>query len=60
VDGALPRLAQPAIQGGRHAGVQIRRLLAGQPTEPLAYRDLGTMATIGRNAAVAQFPRGCG
>jgi NADH dehydrogenase len=58
VDGALPQLAQPAIQGGRHAGVQIRRLLAGQPTEPLAYRDLGTMATIGRNAAVAQFPRG--
>jgi NADH:ubiquinone reductase (H+-translocating) len=58
VDGALPQLAQPAIQGGRHAAAQIRRLLAGQPTEPLVYKDKGTMATIGRNAAVVQLPRG--
>jgi NADH:ubiquinone reductase (H+-translocating) len=58
VDAALPQLAQPAIQGGRHAAAQIRRLLAGEPTEPLAYKDKGTMATIGRNAAVVQLPRG--
>jgi NADH dehydrogenase len=58
VDGALPQLAQPAIQGGRHAAAQIRRLIAGQPTEPLVYKDKGTMATIGRNAAVVQLPRG--
>ena len=56
--GALPQLAQPAIQGGRHAAVQIRRLLAGEPTEPMAYRNKGTMATIGRSAAVAQLPLG--
>jgi NADH:ubiquinone reductase (H+-translocating) len=56
VDGALPQLAQPAIQGGRHAAAQIRRLLAGEPTEPMAYRNKGTMATIGRSAAVAQLP----
>ena len=58
VDGALPQLAQPAIQGGRNAATQIRRLLAGQPTEPMVCKDKAAMATIGRNAAVAQLPRG--
>jgi NADH:ubiquinone reductase (H+-translocating) len=52
VDGALPQLAQPAIQGGRHAAAQIRRLLAGEPPEPMAYKDKGTVASIGRNASV--------
>jgi NADH dehydrogenase len=54
----LPQLAQPAIQGGRHAATQIIRLLAGMPTEPLRYKDKGTMATIGRSDAVVQFPSG--
>jgi NADH:ubiquinone reductase (H+-translocating) len=53
-----PQLAQPAIQGGKHAGVQIRRLLAGAPTEPFVYRDRGTMATIGRSDAVVELPFG--
>jgi NADH:ubiquinone reductase (H+-translocating) len=57
-DAALPQLAQPAIQGGRHAGAQIRRLLADQPTEPLRYKDKGIMATIGRSDAVVQLPIG--
>lgn len=54
----LPQLAQPAIQTGRHAGRQIARILAGRPTEPFTYRDKGTMATIGRRAAVVQLPSG--
>lgn len=54
----LAQLAQPAIQGGKHAGVQIRRLLAGAPTEPFRYHDKGTMATIGRSDAVVQLPAG--
>ncbi len=54
----LPQVAQPAIQGGKHAGVQIRRVLAGAPTEPFTYRDKGSMATIGRSDAVVQFPFG--
>jgi NADH dehydrogenase len=54
----LPQLAPPAIQGGKHAGVQIRRILAGAPTEPFHYRDKGTMATIGRSDAVVQLPFG--
>jgi NADH dehydrogenase len=57
-DAPLPQLAQPAIQGGKHAGVQIRRLLAGSSTEPFTYRDKGTMATIGRSDAVVQLPFG--
>jgi NADH dehydrogenase len=54
----LPQVAQPAIQGGKHAGVQIRRLLAGSPTETFRYRDKGSMATIGRSDAVVEFPFG--
>ena len=55
---SLPQLAQPAIQGGKHAGIQIRRLLAGAPTEPFQYHDKGIMATIGFSDAIAELPRG--
>ncbi len=54
----LPQVAQPAIQGGKHAGVQIRRLLGGASTEAFRYHDKGIMATIGRSDAVVQFPNG--
>jgi NADH dehydrogenase len=54
----LPQLAQPAIQEGRHAARQIARIVDGRPTEAFAYRDKGTMATIGRRAAVAELPHG--
>src|SRR5690606_36479821 len=53
-----PQLATVAIQQGEHAARQIRRRLQGQPTEPFAYDDSGTMATIGRNAAIVQLPGG--
>ncbi len=53
-----PQLAQPAIQMGRHAATQIRRLEAGQGTEPFAYHDKGTMATIGSRSAVVQLNHG--
>jgi NADH dehydrogenase len=51
----VPGLAPAAIQMGAHAARQIRRALAGQPREPFRYRDKGTLATIGRAAAVAEF-----
>jgi NADH dehydrogenase len=54
----LPQLAPVAMQAGRHVARQIRRLLAGQPVEAFRYRDKGTMATIGRRAAVAELPGG--
>jgi NADH dehydrogenase len=59
VDGQpIAQLAQPAIQQGRHAARQIRRLEAGQPTQPFRYRDLGIMATIGHRSAVVELPIG--
>ncbi|HKH87938.1 MAG TPA: NAD(P)/FAD-dependent oxidoreductase [Acidimicrobiales bacterium] len=59
-DGAdpLPQLAQPAIQEGHHTGKQIARLLRGEAPIPFVYKDKGIMATIGRRAAVAEFPSG--
>jgi NADH:ubiquinone reductase (H+-translocating) len=53
-----PQLAQVAIQSGRHAARQILLRTRGQPTEPFRYKDKGIMATIGRRAAITQFPRG--
>jgi NADH dehydrogenase len=58
VDEPLPQLAQPAIQGGRHAAAQIRRLIAGLATQPMRYKDKGIMATIGRSDAVVQLAHG--
>jgi NADH dehydrogenase len=52
----LPQLAPVAMQAGRHVARQIGRLAEGKPTEAFRYRDKGTMATIGRRAAVAELP----
>lgn len=56
--GVLPQLAPVAMQGGRHVARQIVRQLEGKPTQPFRYIDKGTMATIGRRAAVAELPGG--
>ena len=57
IDGQpLAQLAQPAIQQGRHAAAQIRRLMAAKGTVPFRYHEKGTMATIGRRSAVVQLP----
>jgi NADH dehydrogenase len=58
VDNPLPQVAQPALQGGKHAARQIVRLTRGLPTEPFSYKDKGSMATIGRADAVLQLPQG--
>ena len=52
----LPQLAPVAMQSGRHVARQIRRLLEGRATTAFRYVDKGTMATIGRRAAVAELP----
>jgi NADH dehydrogenase len=54
----VPQLAQPALQMGRHAAVQIRRLEAGQGTVPFRYHDKGIMATIGSRSAVVELNHG--
>lgn len=49
----LPGLSPVAMQQGRHAARNIRALLAGGWADKFEYFDKGTMATIGRNRAVA-------
>jgi NADH dehydrogenase len=56
--GALPQVAQPAIQGGKHVARQILGELDGRPRQPFRYRDKGQMATIGRHDAVAELANG--
>jgi NADH dehydrogenase len=57
-DDICPQLAQVAIQSGKHAAAQILNQIEGRPTQPFRYRDKGIMATIGRRAAITQFPQG--
>jgi NADH dehydrogenase len=52
----LPQLAPVAMQAGKHVAKQITRALDGRPTDGFRYLDKGTMATIGRRAAVAELP----
>ncbi len=51
----LPQLGSVALQSGEHAGETIARRIAGKEGKPFAYHDKGTMATIGRGAAVVQM-----
>jgi NADH dehydrogenase len=50
----LPMMAPVAIQQGKTAARNIRRILSDQQLEQFEYHDPGSMATIGRNAAVAR------
>jgi NADH dehydrogenase len=47
--------ADVAIAEGSYVGNAIRRRLAGEEFSPFRFRDLGTLAVIGRSAAVADF-----
>jgi NADH dehydrogenase len=51
----LPQLGSVALQSGEHAGDTIARRVAGKKEKPFKYRDKGTMAAIGRHAAVVQM-----
>ena len=53
--GGHPQLAQVAIQQGNNLAKNFRRLLKGKDLKPFRYKNLGTMATVGRNKAVAEF-----
>jgi NADH dehydrogenase len=53
----VPGVAQGAIQGGRLAAENLRRVLAGEGTAPFRYVDKGNLATIGRARAVADLGR---
>jgi NADH dehydrogenase len=51
----LPGVSPNAIQQGRYAAKLIRDRLRNEKTKPFRYFDKGSLATIGRNAAVAQI-----
>jgi NADH:ubiquinone reductase (H+-translocating) len=48
----LPGVAEVAMQGGLHAANTIMRRQKGEPALPFKYRDLGSVATIGRFKAI--------
>ncbi len=51
-----PQVAQVAIQQGRLLAKNLGRLRQGKAAQPFRYRDLGSMATVGRNKAVVDLP----
>ena len=51
-----PQVAQVAIQQGNLLAANLQRLPRQQLPRPFHYRNLGTLATIGRNKAVADLP----
>ena len=53
--GGHPQLAQVAIQQGNLLASNLKRLGKGKELKPFRYKNLGTMATVGRNKAVAEF-----
>jgi NADH dehydrogenase len=55
--GPVPAIAPAAKQMGRFAAGAILAQLAGRPMGSFHYRHLGSLATIGRMAAVADFGR---
>jgi NADH dehydrogenase len=50
-----PGVAQVAIQQGNYVAKTLMQLINGEPTEPFKYFDKGSLATIGRNKAVADL-----
>jgi NADH:quinone reductase (non-electrogenic) len=53
----VPAIAPAAMQMGRYAARAVRARLEGRSAEPFRYRDKGTLAVIGRAAAVADLGR---
>ena len=53
----VPGVAPAAIQEGRHAARNILHAIERKPLEPFRYFDKGSLATIGKGAAVADVGR---
>ncbi len=50
----VPGVAPAAIQEGQHTALNLDRAINGQPLRAFQYNDKGSLATIGRAAAVAE------
>jgi NADH:ubiquinone reductase (H+-translocating) len=53
-----PMVAQPAMQQGSLLAENLLRMRNKQELVPFTYKNLGSMATIGRNKAVVEFGKG--
>jgi NADH dehydrogenase len=51
-----PQVAQVAIQQARLLSHNLRRIRLNKTPQEFRYKDLGTMATIGKNLAVVELP----
>jgi NADH:ubiquinone reductase (H+-translocating) len=51
----LPGVAQVAMQEGKRAAANVLCRIGGLPGDPFVYKDLGSMATVGRNKAIADI-----
>jgi NADH dehydrogenase len=51
-----PQVAQVAIQQARQLATNFIRMSRGEPLKDFKYKDLGTMATVGRHLAVVELP----
>jgi len=54
---SVPGVAPAAAQEGHHAARNVIRVIRGEGVKPFRYRDKGTLASIGRGAAVADLGR---
>lgn len=52
-----PQLAQVAIQQGKLLAENLKRMEKKKSLKPFHYKNLGSMATVGRNRAVAEFKK---
>lgn len=52
-----PMLAQVAIQQGKLLAQNLQRLIKDKTLQAFSYKDMGSMATIGRNKAVVDLPK---
>jgi len=50
-----PQMAQPAMQQGKLLARNIRNMINKKPLKPFRYKDMGSMATVGRNKAVVDL-----
>ncbi|HTQ04764.1 MAG TPA: NAD(P)/FAD-dependent oxidoreductase [Polyangiaceae bacterium] len=53
----VPGVAPAAVQEARHTARNILRAMHGEPLVPFRYRNKGSLATIGRSAAVADLTK---
>lgn len=53
---AHPQLANVAINQAKQLAKNLKNIELGKPTKDFEYRDLGSMATVGTNKALVDFP----